>query len=272
LYLNQAGLCRIVQPVARLFRLPLVIHIRLSEDIERCRKLAERTRAGMDLIFVSEDMRQLYGEQPVARERLHTCYDPYAMAPERDVHEAQRAHALACVGRISAGKGQRELVEALGLPPLRARAPDLHLYGVGVEGDSYAADLRSRVVALGLGCQVHFHGFRMDMPLQLRNVRFLVVPSRYESLGRVVMEAWEAGAVPIVSDASGGAAELIKRSGGGLLFRGHDAESIAGVIAQSLALSDAERERLVGNGRRWAGQHLSMAAYRQALAGVLFQP
>lgn len=267
LYLNQAGLCRIVHVVARLFRLPLVIHVRLAEDVPRCRVLAQTAKLPVSLVFVSDDMRRMYGE-PRRSEQLVTCYDPYVIGPPR--LEAAREHALACVGRLSEGKGQRELVEAMALTPARQTGADLLLYGEGVEGDTFPQQLEMLVEQAGLKDRVRFCGFVPDVVEQLRTVRFLVVSSKYESLGRVIMEAWDAGALPIVSDGSGGAAELVQRSQGGLLYEGRAPETLSHALGKALALPENERRVLAERGRTWAKQHLSLQAYRLALKGVLF--
>ena len=100
----------------------------------------------------------------------------------------------------------------------------------------------------------------------------MAVPSRYETLGRVVFEAWDAGALPICSRDSGGAAEIVTASGGGLLYDGHAPESIAGTLRAAAMLAEPERRALVEKGQAWVRVHLSLAEYRKALEGVLFQP
>jgi hypothetical protein len=183
-----------------------------------------------------------------------------------------RLLSIACLGRIEAGKGQRELVEAIGLLAAEGCSIRAELIGAADEEDAYVRALKARIAELHLDGSVAIRGYMPGASALLAEHRFAVVSSKYESFGRVVAEAWAAGALPIVSSDSGGAAELVSASSGGLLFEGHSPEQLARTLAKAALLSEADRRAQVSAGRKWARAHLSMDECRRALGGVLFHP
>ena len=271
IYLNQAGLCRIVHQVARLLKLPSVIHVRLVEDIPRCSALTATSNAPIDLIFVSHDMHNRYPEPKTGEphKRLFVAYDPYELGGVTNCM-ADRPYDLTCVGRLAVMKGQVELIEAVAHNCDRGHRMDLHVIGTAADGDPYAKRLAIRTKELELQDVVSFLGYRSDATQYMRLCKLVAVPSHYEPLGRVVYEAWEAGAMPLCSRDCGGAAEMLAASQGGVLYDGHQPEAVAGALREANALSKTERCIRIDKGRQWARENLSLAAYRNALAGVLF--
>ena len=268
IYLNQAGLCRIAALVARLLRLPLVIHVRLLEDIERCARLTASRRAPIDLIFISEDMRSRYPARIERWKRLSTVYDAYSPTNAANGPDARKD--FVCIGRLAKIKGQIDLVDAMAALQEQGLHAHLDIIGTAAPGDAYTSSLTTRIADRNLGPSIHLMGFRSDAAALLRQYRFVVVPSHYEPLGRVVMEAWDAHAVPIASFDSGGPAELIGRSGGGLLYRGRSAGTIADALKTAANLSPEAHAQLVTRGRTWMHEHLSIEKYSGSLGGVLF--
>ena len=104
----------------------------------------------------------------------------------------------------------------------------------------------------------------------LARSRFLILPSDYETLGRVLFEAWDAGSMPICCADSGGAAEVVSASGGGLIYDANTPEGICEAMVRAVALSEDERLDKVAKGREWAKLNLSVEAYQDKLRGTLF--
>ncbi len=92
----------------------------------------------------------------------------------------------------------------------------------------------------------------------------VVVPSRYESFGLVVIEAMRAG-VPVISTAVGGLAELIDDQITGLLVPVDDSVALARAITD--LLNDAARRQATGAaGRRAWERRWTLKTMAQALA------
>ncbi len=77
----------------------------------------------------------------------------------------------------------------------------------------------------------------------------MVLASRQESFGRVLLEAL-ALETPVVAPDLGGPAEIVGRSERGFLFRSDDADSLAVTLEEALSQPEIARER-ARLGREW---------------------
>lgn len=86
-------------------------------------------------------------------------------------------------------------------------------------------ELRELVSELGLENNIEFFVNRTDVPDVLKEADLFVLPSRYEGLGLVVLEAMAAG-VPVIASNIDGPAELIQNGDNGLLFESENVSSL----------------------------------------------
>ena len=170
-------------------------------------------------------------EPPVAVE-------PLAVPPGRPV--------LAYVGRTSAEKGWEDLAE------LHRRLDDVHLLVCG--GGPDLARLRAAVDA----SRATFTGPVDAVGAALAAADVLVLPSRHEELGSVLLEAMAAG-IPSVAYAVGGTPEAIREGETGLLVPAGDVEALAGAVRRALS-DDALRRSAREAGPRLAMEHHEPAA------------
>ncbi|MGE5433564.1 MAG: glycosyltransferase, partial [Candidatus Doudnabacteria bacterium] len=143
-----------------------------------------------------------------------------------------------------------------------ARTPGARFALVG-EGP-LRAEVAARAEARGLAGRLALAGFRDDVPAILPDLDALVVTSRAEGLGSVVLEAFASG-VPVVATRAGGLPELVVDGETGLLADPGDAGGIAAAIDRILSDS-ALRARLVENGRSAARARSAPALAAATLA------
>jgi glycosyltransferase involved in cell wall biosynthesis len=106
---------------------------------------------------------------------------------------------LACVARLDpAAKGQELLLQVLARPEWRARPIELNFFGEG----PYEFALRRLAGMLQLK-NVHFHGQVSDINAIWEQNHLLVLPSRYEGLPLVLVEAMWCGRPAVVTDVAG---------------------------------------------------------------------
>ncbi len=126
-----------------------------------------------------------------------------------------RAGFLLAMGRAVPTKGFDDLLEALRILKERGvRAP--HLVLAAVTSDererptSYQEDLAARIRAYGLDATL-ITRFTPAIRAWLHNpaLRAVVVPSREEPFGRIPLEAFAAGAGPVVATTAGGLAQTV---------------------------------------------------------------
>ena len=94
--------------------------------------------------------------------------------------------------------------------------------------------LESMVWDLGLAGRVHFAGFQ-DNPLPwIREATLLVLPSRHEGLGNVLIEALACGTQIVATDCPGGSAEILEGGKYGQLVPVDNPAALAQALLRSL--------------------------------------
>lgn len=138
------------------------------------------------------------------------------------------------VGRLTGQKGYTYFLEAA--RTIVAQRQDVQFVLIG-DGD-LRDELQAYRDELGLQAHVHFLGARRDVASLLRSLDLFVLPSLWEGLPTVIMEAMASG-VPVVATDILGTRELVKPGRNGWLVEPKDASGLADAI--TAALSDPER-------------------------------
>ena len=150
---------------------------------------------------------------------------------------------LIFVGRLFKQKGLDILIDALCSLRTRGQRVSLKVVGDGPRRHEYERSVQRR----GLVDQVQFVGRCRDAQQLMRLAKALVMPSRYEGLPMVMLEAMSLG-MPVIATAVSGASQVIRNEWSGFLVSPQDvarlAASIATVLANpALASSIGERAR-----------------------------
>jgi glycosyltransferase involved in cell wall biosynthesis len=196
------------------------------------------------LIGNTRNLVESFRRQGWPEDRVHYLPNFVDAAPGRRLDRAafgtpEGVPLALALGRLHENKGFDTALAAL------ARVPRLHLWLAG-EGPLRDA-LERQVAAAGLADRVRLLGWRRDVADLLATADFLVVPSRHEPLGNVVIEGWAAGRA-VVAAASVGPAALIRDGTTGLLAPVDDADALAAAMAR-LADDGELRARLGAAGR-----------------------
>jgi glycosyltransferase involved in cell wall biosynthesis len=184
--------------------------------------------------------------------------------------------ALLCVANFVAHKGQDLLVAAL------AQVPDLDWRCVCVgaldQEPDFAARVRGQAAAAGMSHRLRFAGVLDDGALDraYADADLVLVPSRVESYGMVVIEALARG-LPVLATAVGGVPEAMGRAPNqrqpGRLVASNDPASLAAALRDwlqdpreraRLRTTAKERRRTL---RRWDQAARDLAAVLQPLTG-----
>ena len=147
----------------------------------------------------------------------------------------------AVIGLVYPAKGQDLALEVLA----RSGCEDLQLLVVG-PGD--AGLLEAQAHRLGVDSRVRFLGPRRDVPAILAGLDFLILPSRWEGMPYIVLEAMASG-VPVVATPVDGARDLLVDGESGFVAEAITAEALHGSVRRMLALAPDARKALGARGR-----------------------
>lgn len=126
------------------------------------------------------------------------------------------------VGRLTKQKGHKYLISAF--KKVSQKLPEAELWIVG-EGE-LRDDLTKQIAKLNLTEKVKLLGTRKNIPAMLNEFDIFVMPSVWEGLGIVVLEAMASG-LPIIASDVDGLSELVKDNQNGLLFESKNIEQLS---------------------------------------------
>jgi len=124
---------------------------------------------------------------------------------------------IGIIGRIDAGKGFDILIRTLSI--LNKHKVDFiaKFGGFTIGGEDYLESLKNEIKEEGLTKKVEFLGRVVDKKNFYDNIDILVVPSRSESFGLVILEGFKYS-TPVISSETDGAKILIQNNENGLIF------------------------------------------------------
>ncbi len=258
---RRAGIPAIVQTL----HLPWVV----TRSAKRRRFFAGVQRVD-HFIAVSEAQRATYERIGVPAERFSTVPNGIGArgaglgrrAARRTLGLDADQPVVMTIGRLTAMKGQRHLIDSV--PALAGRFPGLVVLIVG-EGH-LRGQLEARIAKLGVARWVRLLGHRPDARMLLDAADVFVLPSLYEGMPLVALEAMEAG-VPVVATRVIGTEEIVADEQTGLLVPPHDPAALAQALAAMLA-DRSLRTRYGDAGRHRYRQHFTSERMAQQTAAV----
>lgn len=178
------------------------------------------------------------------------------------------AFVVLAASALTAEKGLEVLLDAMADPEVEAAGVHCVIAGRGPE----AVVLASRTSAVRAAGRVHFLGQVADPLPLIAAAGVLIVPSREEAFGSVILDALALG-VPVIGSDAGGIPEAL-RHGGGVTLRVGDARALAGEIGR-LSRDPLARTQL-GEAGRAAARHFdlpgmvdrTLAVYRSVMEDV----
>jgi glycosyltransferase involved in cell wall biosynthesis len=184
------------------------------------------------------------------------------------------APVLAIAGQISPHKGQSDAIEILAR--VKATQPAAQLLVAGsvkfaskatrFDNRAYEEDLFALVKQASLTDSVHFLGERDDLAEVLAAADVILVPSWYEPLGLVAIEAMMMER-PVIATAVGGTREVVRDGQDGLVLAPRDPEGWARAV--SGLLNDPDLRSAMGtSGRLRAIEEFSPALHASRVTSV----
>jgi exopolysaccharide biosynthesis WecB/TagA/CpsF family protein len=185
---------------------------------------------------VADDLAAATG---VPRAHMSVIHNPVAAELARDAPTPPHAWladravpVFLFAGRLVRQKDPMLLLQAFALR-LRTGAARLIVLGDG----PLLADMRRACADLGLDQDVHFAGFVADPRAWMAHAAALVLSSRYEGFGNVIVEAMACGTPVIATDCPHGPGEILAGGRFGWLVPVGDAAALAAAMADDARAS-----------------------------------
>jgi len=245
-------------------------------DPSRARQRSERCMAPLvrRFVCVSQSVADFSATTArLPREKLCVIPNGVDVARFRDAKPAD-ATALGlpamqryfiAIGRLDRQKGFDWLLPLL--PRIFAERPghDLLLVGDGPE----RRPLLQQAMELGIARRVHFLGWQPNVAGLLKLADLLLLPSRWEGMPNVLLEAMAAG-LPVVSTTVEGAAEILGPLAEGQLVPSQNGDSFQRQVLALTAASGRSSEFGRLNQQR-VSQHFSLAVMAKAYEALYCQ-
>jgi len=153
---------------------------------------------------------------------------------------------LVCsIGRLHTNKAFDTLLKAFSGLPAEISGRPVHLLIAG-DGDLKPV-LQSQARALSIDSRVHWAGWQNDTSPCYHMADVFICPSRHETLGNVILEAW-AHHCPVISTNTKGGMELIEHGHNGLLTPVDEAQAMTDIMLELLRANPQQNLALADRG------------------------
>lgn len=219
IHINQAGIYKHTGIIARIFKIPQIVHIRIIEDAVRIKFRDIKTFNIKRIISISNF---IYSKlENTIKPFTKTIYDPFL--PFSITEKIKKSHSvIGCVGRVTPTKKQHLFVnvakEILQIHP----SMKFSIYGK-IDDMDYFHQL-TEVAGKFWNKGIFYAGFKNSEEI-FNSIDILIHPTDIEPLGRVILEAISSN-VPVIVPDAGGAYEIVKLAGGGLIFEANNISNI----------------------------------------------
>lgn len=210
--------------------------------------------------FISEDRIAVIRNGVVVDEAGPTAPPPKFL---RSLGVPNGAKVIGAMGRLAKQKGFDVLLEAFA--SIKGEFPEAFLV---IAGDGYErGDLESRMDRLGLTGRVSLPGFVEDRSSFYSAISLFALPSRFEGMPNVLLEAMAAGLPSVSSDVSG-VGELIEDGVTGRLVPAEDSSRLAAAISELLR-DEALMASMGARAKQTVKSEFSVDRMVDALEGLL---
>ncbi|MDO3379732.1 glycosyltransferase family 4 protein [Geoalkalibacter halelectricus] len=266
LHFNSVGWRDSAVVAAKMCRIPIVLHLHnnygkgsVSGNFNF--HLADK------IIIVSESMRDSFFDHPRILNKISCIYNGVDLKRfiegqgdfRTSLLQNDGGPIIGYVGQLSHRKGVDVLIKASRGVLQQFPAALFVIVGAdGVREEGYSDAMKKLANELGVGERFVFLGKRDDIPDVMNGCDLMVVPSRAEPFGKVIIEAMACGTC-VIGAAVGGIPEIIEDGQNGRLVPTDNVDALQGAMVEVLG-DEALRTRLALKGRQAAMEKFSIDA------------
>ncbi|MBN1326231.1 glycosyltransferase [Candidatus Falkowbacteria bacterium] len=194
------------------------------------------------IVAVSNGVRYYYIQKvKINKDKFEVIYNgvnlnTFAFKVYKPLDLTKKINAV-IVARLKEVKGHKYLLEAM--PLIIKKYPNFILNIVG--GGDLGLELKELVNKLGLVNNVNFLGERLDIEKIFPDMDIFILPSLWEGLGIVLLEAQASGLAVLTSNIPG-TIEVVKNEQTGLLFETKNSQAIFNCVDNLLSHPDLHKK------------------------------
>ena len=264
IHFNSPGWRSSAALAASLNRIPIVLHVH-NQCPENGIKRNFNFNLASKVIIVSESMRDDFKNYPNILNKTTCiyngvdlkCFNPGLDNFRKTISVNSQTPVIGYIGQLSQRKGIDVLAKAA--PAVLSRHPKSLFLIAGADGineEGYTEYIKGLTTELGVREHFLFLGKRNDVPEVMNACDLIVVPSRSEPFGKVVIEAMACGKC-VIASAVGGIPEIIENGENGLLVQPDNVKELEDAILK--VIDDKElRNTLAKYGRQTAKENFSI--------------
>lgn len=156
------------------------------------------------------------------RDKIGVIYNGIEHDEKPEIRITNNKFVIGNIGRLMYQKGQEYLIEAALILKNEGYDFEYHIYGEGEKKDELSDLIRKRK----LEDTVFLKGYTNDIYSTLKSFDIFALPSRYEGIPYVILEAMKAS-VPVIATDVGGINEVIMNMINGILIQKEDSQMLA---------------------------------------------
>lgn len=232
---------------------------------EWCRRISQRVyQSAKRVICISERVRERVLEGTGSRSRTSVVYNGVNAEFFVPVSPPSPSQIILSVGNLIPIKGHATLIKAFAAVSADYPGLQLTIIGTGPELES----LQQLALQLNVRDRVHFRGrrSRREVAAAMQSCSIFALPSRYEGLGCVYLEAMSC-AKPAIGCRGQGISEVIQQAENGFLV-GTDNEKELALALKMLLGDQALRERISVAARDTVVDRFTLFQQAQRLARI----
>lgn len=236
-------------------RFKLVVHNRHQDDEQVFKRYRKKLYLVNQVISVSENENAKIASI-IEVGKSTVIYNPFELdfkPPVKGNH-----NKFICASRINEIKNQMLILESLSEKECKEEF-QVHFFGDVDHLDSikYYEKMREFTIKNSLLKKVEFKGFDESITKKFNEYRILILPSLEEAMGRVIIESFINGIIPLVIDEDTGAKEIITRMGLENLLFVNNPNLLLKKMDEINSLNQEEFERIVLKAQNWISINLN---------------
>mgnify|MGYP000235040961 CR=1 FL=1 len=250
--------------LARAYADPQAITLAVSQSVAD--DATEYYRLPADRIVTVPSPVDIDAVTALAAQPASTAEPLAATRSDAELRSEDGSLTIAVVGRLTAEKGHAVLLEAL--VQLKRERPLLDLR-LDVVGDGpLRQQLEQQAKNNGMHPSIHFRGFQANPYPWIRRAAMVCIPSLYEGLPNVALEAMVLGRPLLISHCNSSIADLIGDNRRGVLVPPGDSRSLATALAKAIDSPGEWLER-ARRAQVWVAEHHGLSTWLEQMSTIL---